>query len=197
MATETSKIYCVKCGKEKATSKCTGCLQDFCYNHFKDHHRELNKQLDEIEINRDVFRQKLHTKINQTNSKSLSKQIDQWEEDSIKIIQQTANECRKNLLQHATKDIYQIKSDLDKLTDQLEEMRRENDFNEIDIDQFRETLSLLTEELSQPSTISIQQNSTSLVNKISVVVHYRKYMLITFKFMREIIYSVRLTLEKQ
>ena len=176
MATETNQVYCVKCGKEKATSKCTGCLQEFCYNHFQNHHQELNKQLDEIEVDRDVFRQRLNGQINQTNSTSIIKQIDQWVEDSIKIIQQTANECKQILSQQGTKDIYQIDVDLVKLTDQLIEMRQENDFNEIDINQFKEKLNQLVEELDRSSTATIQQNSTPLINKISVVVSSRKYI---------------------
>ncbi len=39
--TGTSKAYCIKCGKERSTSKCAGCFQDFCYNHLTDHRQEL------------------------------------------------------------------------------------------------------------------------------------------------------------
>jgi hypothetical protein len=37
MATTNGKTRCVICSKEKATSKCGGCSQDFCYNHWDPH----------------------------------------------------------------------------------------------------------------------------------------------------------------
>ena len=58
-------------------------LQIFCFNHLTDHRQELSQQLDEIEINRDIFRQTLNEQINNPKKHSLIKQIDQWEEDSI------------------------------------------------------------------------------------------------------------------
>ncbi len=56
MATATGKTQCVRCGKEKATSKCSGCLQDFCLNHLVEHRQQLNKQSDEIEVHHNLFR---------------------------------------------------------------------------------------------------------------------------------------------
>jgi len=57
MATTTGKTHCVICSKEKVTFKCGGCLEEFCYKDLGDHQQELNKQFDEIEFNRDLFRQ--------------------------------------------------------------------------------------------------------------------------------------------
>jgi outer membrane murein-binding lipoprotein Lpp len=59
MATETRKIRCITCGKEKATSKCSGCLEDFCFNHLAEHRQQLGKQFDELENKRNLFRQAL------------------------------------------------------------------------------------------------------------------------------------------
>ena len=75
MATTPGRSRCVTCGKEKATSKCGGCLQDFCNNDFGHHRQELSQQLDEVEVNRDLFRQalteqtddKTYTSLNTTN----------------------------------------------------------------------------------------------------------------------------------
>jgi methionyl-tRNA synthetase len=96
MATATSKLDCVKCGKERATLKCEGCSQDFCYYHLIRHRQELSKQTDEIEVNRDQFRQ----------NNLLMKQINKWEENSIKTIQQTTKECRHIVIQHTVKLLY-------------------------------------------------------------------------------------------
>ena len=89
MATTNGKTRCVICDKEKATLRCGGCLQEFCYKHLGDHRQNLNKQLDEIEVNRDLLRQTINEQTANPKINSLIEQIDKWEEDSIRKIQQT------------------------------------------------------------------------------------------------------------
>ena len=48
MTTATGKIHCVICNKEKATIRCGGCLEEFCYQHWNAHRQKLNEHLDEI-----------------------------------------------------------------------------------------------------------------------------------------------------
>jgi len=168
MATAIGKTRCVICDKEKATLRCGGCLQEYCNKHLVDHRQELNKQLDEIEMNRDLFRQTLTQQIEQSNNHILIQQIDDWEQKSIQIIQQTAEEARQTVLKNTNEYIHQIEKKLNELTNQLRESREENDFNEINLHQFQEQLDRLTEELSKPSNISIREDSTQFINKISV-----------------------------
>ncbi len=59
MATPTSKISCLTCGKEKVAYKCEGCLQDFCYQHLGEHRQSLFRQLDQIENEKNIFQQML------------------------------------------------------------------------------------------------------------------------------------------
>jgi hypothetical protein len=174
MATGTDRGRCISCGKERRTVICSGCSQLFCFDHLPDHRQELSAQLDDIEVHRDIFRQTLTEQTTNPNQHSLIKQIDQWEEDSIRKIQQTAKECRKKILQHSSEHITNIEVNLTKLTDQLRQARQENDFNEIDLREFRQKLTKLSEELEKPKNISIQQNSSSLVDKICVVTSSRK-----------------------
>jgi hypothetical protein len=168
MAAATGKTRCIKCAKEKATMKCGGCLEDFCYKHLGDHRQELNKQLDEIEANRDFFRQSLTQQIEQPNNHTLIQQIDKWERKSIKLIQQTAEEARQTVLKNTTENIRRFEIRLNKLTDQLRQSRDEDDFNEINLRQFQKELNQLTNELTKPSNISIGEDSTSFISKISV-----------------------------
>jgi seryl-tRNA synthetase len=181
MATAIGKDQCIICHKEKRTVRCEGCSQMFCFNHINDHRQELSGQLNEIEMNRDVFRQTLTERRNDPEKHSLIKQIDQWEEDSIKQIQQTAQDCRQILIQHTTEHINQTETNLVELTDQLKEIRQENDFNEIDLSQLKQRLAQLAEEFDKPPNMSIQQGSGSLINKISVIVFSRKFVYLSIK----------------
>jgi hypothetical protein len=167
MPTATNKTYCIKCGKAKATLKCIGCEQDFCSNHLNDHRQELNRQFDEIELKTDLFRQTL----NEETNNPFIQQIDQWEKESINKIQQTANQCRHLIIEQTNKNIQKIEIDFNKLTNEITGVRRENDFNEIDLNEFNQKLKQLQKQLHQPSTISIQQDLTSsFINEISVVI---------------------------
>ncbi|CAF3872481.1 unnamed protein product [Rotaria sp. Silwood1] len=170
MATGTGKAQCSKCNKVKSAVRCEGCSRLFCYDDLPHHRQELSKELDEIETNRNLFRQTLTEQTQDPNKDLLIKQINQWEEDAIKKIKQTAHECRQILLQHSTKHITQIEDNLEKLTDKLREIRQENDFNEIDLNEFKNTLAQLAKELDKPPNVSIKQEDTALINRISIVV---------------------------
>jgi chromosome segregation ATPase len=174
MAAAPGRTRCVKCGKEKATLKCGGCLQDFCYNHSTEHRNELSKQLDEVETTRDMFRQTLTDQTTKPEKHALMQQIEKWERDSITKIRHTADEARQILLKHTTGHVAEIETKLNRLTDRLRESREENDFFETDLRQWKEELIRLTEQLTNPSDITIQQDSTPLVTKIYIDVESNK-----------------------
>jgi hypothetical protein len=90
------------------------------------------------------------------------------------IFRQTLNEQTNNPNKHSSEHINYIEINLTKLTDQLRQTRQENDFNEIDLHEFRQKLTQLVEELDKPKNISIKSNSNSLVNEICVVLSSRK-----------------------
>ena len=176
MATGTGKARCVTCSKAKSAVRCEGCLQTFCYEHLPDHRQELSTELNKIEDQRDLIRHTLNEKTADSNKNSLMQQIDQWEQDSIENIQEAAKECEQKLLQHTTKYVNRLETDLAKLTNQIRQSRIENDFDEINLNDFKEKLLQLAKELEQPSSISIQQDATALVNKISVITSESKFI---------------------
>jgi hypothetical protein len=53
-------------------------------------------------------------------------------------IEQIVKECRELILHHTSEHIHQIEVNLIKLTNQLREIRQENDFNEIDLQQLKQ-----------------------------------------------------------
>ncbi|UJR07958.1 hypothetical protein I4U23_012237 [Adineta vaga] len=168
MATATTKTYCITCNKEKVTYKCGGCSQEFCYKHLGDHQLELSKQFDEIEVNRDLFRQALTDYIEQSDNHQLIEQIDRWVQQSITIIQQTAEQTKQILIETKTQYFQELEMKLSKLTDQLRNKRQENDFNELSLHHFQEELNQLTKELAESLTITIEEESTSFISRIFV-----------------------------
>lgn len=95
----TLAIPCAKCSnKGIGVFKCQGCSNVFCRKHASDHRDNLSHQLDKLVYEHD----QLHQLINQENNdyNLLINQIDQWEQDSIKKIQQVAENTRKDIIQY-------------------------------------------------------------------------------------------------
>jgi sugar lactone lactonase YvrE len=166
----TAKAQCCICNKEKNTYKCGGCSKDFCFNHLTEHRQSINQQFDEIENYHDQFRQTILKQKNDPQKHPLINQINKWEEDSIQKIKQTAQESRRKLIKYMNNHIIVIENQLNHLAKQLKEIREENEFNEADLNQLREKLTKLAEELAKPSNVIIEQESSSFIGKISVIV---------------------------
>jgi division protein CdvB (Snf7/Vps24/ESCRT-III family) len=67
-----------------------------------------------------------------------------------------------------------MENKLRELTDQLRRIRKENEFNEIDLEQCEEKLKRMSEELDQPVNISIEQEVTTFINKIIVSIPWEQ-----------------------
>ncbi len=133
MTTIGNKTRCVTCGKDKVTYECDGCLHRFCFYHLAEHRQQLEKQLDDIENQRNVFQQTLSEQTINLQKHSFIQQINQWEEKSIEKIKQTANEARDSILEYTNEYIEPIEMNLTKLTEEIKEIREENDFNEMNL----------------------------------------------------------------
>lgn len=168
MASSTSKTECLICGKEKNTYSCKGCGKDFCFNHLNEHRQTLGQQFDEIEYHRNQFLQTLIEEKENSKQHSLIQQIDKWENNSINKIKQTAEEYRQVLIEHINKFMNEIENNLNKLTDQIKEIRQEDEYNELDLDQLKIKLIKLTEQLEKSLNVSIKEDSTSFINKLLI-----------------------------
>ena len=178
MATAGVKTLCITCKKEKLTYSCEGCLKRFCFNHLAEHRQELEKEFDEIEDQRNVFRQTLSEQIINPEKHILFKEINQWEDKSILKIKQTANDARESLLKYTNEHIQKIEIEFKKLTEQMKEIRDENDFNEINLNELKIKLNQLEKQFNQPENILIKEDSTStFINKISVIISSGKYLI--------------------
>ena len=61
-----------------------------------------------------------------------------------------------------------IEKKLEHLTNQLKTVREEDDFNEIILNQLKQQLTQLEGELNTPPTISIKEDASSFIGKISI-----------------------------
>ena len=162
------KTICVVCNKEMRTYICDGCSQRFCHKHLDEHRTNLEKEFDQIETDHDELRQMFNEQKENPRTHPLIQEIDQWETTSINKIQQTANQCREDLTNHINSFLLGLENKLNNLAREIKVMRQENEFNDLDIEQLKENLKQLQEELLQPPNLFIEQQSTSFINCISV-----------------------------
>ncbi|CAF1271646.1 unnamed protein product [Adineta steineri] len=167
MANNTTR--CFKCNKEKITYPCEGCSKEFCLMDLTEHRQILNEELHHIINDYDQFKQRIDEQKQNPQKHSLIKQINLWEIKSIEIIQQKAQEYREILMKSSQICINDIEMKLNDLNEQIKQFQKENAFNENNLNYLRNQLKKITEELNNPSNMSIQQNSRSLIDDILFV----------------------------
>lgn len=79
-----------------------------CKNHLAERNQELDQHIDKIEDQQNIFRQR-------------SNQLNQYEDNSIRKIQQSANEPRQLLSKNVTRYINHIEKKLEHFTNQLKQ----------------------------------------------------------------------------
>ena len=174
MATLTGRAQCFSCKKETRRFSCEGCSKDFCAKCLTEHLEELGRELDKIENDHDQFRQILDGQKDDPKKQSLITQINQWEKDSIDKIKQTAEECRKKLISHTNSYMIELEHQLNSISKEIKRIRQDNEFNEIDLKEFKEKLDKLEEELEKSSNVSVQEQSSPFINKMSVILPVNK-----------------------
>ncbi|CAF3875985.1 unnamed protein product [Adineta steineri] len=163
------KTLCFACNKEKTTHSCKGCLKYFCLLDLVQHRQILSEELSYIINDYDQFKQRIDERKQDPQKHSLIKQINLWEIKSIEIIQQKAQEYREILMKSTQTCINQIEMKLNNLNEQIKQFQIEKEFNEINLNHLRNELMKITEEFDNPSNMSIQHNSRSLINEISII----------------------------
>jgi len=162
MATSTSIANCVRCTKRNTTAKCSGCMQDFCLNHLIEHHQQIERDFDELANEQNILRQSLSEQNNNLKEHALFKQIIQWEDESIRRIQQIADEQKTLLLKCLNRYFDDLGSRLNQVTRQCTVIRQENDFNEIILMKLQTQLKELAQDLDNPSTIVISEEKDKI-----------------------------------
>ncbi|CAF1945498.1 unnamed protein product [Rotaria magnacalcarata] len=170
MATSaTTSKQCFICKKEKSNLySCEGCSEKFCSQDLPKHHQEHVLDLEKIVTDCDTFQQNISEQEKDPNHRSLIKQVNEWERNSIMEIKQTAENCRQRLIKPTDDNIAEIKKKLNQFISDLRKIRDDDDFNEIHLNKLRVLLEELKKEVEQPLNVSILEERTSFINKILI-----------------------------
>ncbi|CAF0950457.1 unnamed protein product [Adineta steineri] len=169
MAMTNNKTLCFICNEEKITFNCKGCSKEFCLTDLIEHREILTNELHYITYQYNEFKQTIHEQKQNLQNHSLIKQINQWEIASMDINQQKAREYKEIFIKSSQTYINDIEIKFKNLNEQIKQIQKENEFNEISLDYLRNQLIEITKELNNPSKISIKEDLQSFINKIPVV----------------------------
>jgi hypothetical protein len=158
------------CGKVDGSVTCRGCEKHFCNQHAVEHRQELGKQLDELTLDHNLFRENLIKQTPESQPYSLMKQIDEWEQQSIDKIRRTAHDARKRLQIAINEHTTKITKDLAKISGELHAAREDDDFFETDLEQWMKKLDELRNDLTQLPSIEIDQGNSGIISLITKVV---------------------------
>ncbi|CAF4205189.1 unnamed protein product, partial [Adineta steineri] len=164
-----NNTQCFTCHRENNIYTCEGCSNRFCSIHLAEHQQRLNEELNHIIDDYNVFKERINEQKQNPHNHSLIKQINQWETDSIAKIQQKAKDCREDVIKSSQTLLNDIEKKFNDLNKQIQQIHKENDFNEINLNYLRNQLRKMTKELNNPSNISIQQNSQTFISDISII----------------------------
>ncbi|CAF2102155.1 unnamed protein product [Rotaria magnacalcarata] len=161
---------CSICKKEKANLySCEGCSEKFCSQDLPKHHQEHVLELEKIATDCDTFQQNISEQEKDLYHRSLVKQVNEWERDSITKIKQIAEDCRRKLIKLTDDNIAEIKKKLNQFITDFKKIRDDDDFHEIHLNKLRLLLEELKKKLQQPLNVSILEKRTSFINKISII----------------------------
>ncbi|CAF1385499.1 unnamed protein product [Adineta steineri] len=164
-----NKTQCFTCHRENNTFTCEGCSKRFCAIHLPEHLQRLNEDLHHIIDDYNEFKQRINQQKQNPQNHSLIEQIDQWEKTSIEKIKQKAQNWRETVIESSQRSINNIEMKFNDLNIQIQQLHKETDFNEVNLNYLRNQLIKITEELNSPSNISIQQDSKAFSNEISII----------------------------
>lgn len=165
MTSESERTVCVSCNKEKLTYVCGGCLKRYCLHDLTRHRADLTQQLDQIQNDHDQLRQNLiDDKSNAIKHPSIER-IDQWEKYSIEKIKEIAQQWRDKWMDYSNHSLGKIEKKLNDLAKQIEDIHRENEFSETDLNFLNLKLRELCE-LHRSTDVLVERKSTALINNI-------------------------------
>ena len=184
-SSNSQKVLCATCNKASGMFICRGCDQNFCTRHVGEHRQELGRQMDELTVDHDRFRQNLSEHMKDVQLHPLMKQIDQWEQESIEKIRRSADKTRQDLRKIIDEHLNQLLERLAKVAEELRKAREDEEYFETDLKQWIEKLDQLKKDFTQPPNIELDQNN-DIINTITIRKNVSETVLVKETFGRSL-----------
>ncbi|CAF4864680.1 unnamed protein product [Rotaria sp. Silwood1] len=147
-----AKQLCVNCTKGGGITICVGCQGCFCKGHFQEHRQTLDEEMDRVCQQQEYL---YKTLTGNSVVHPLLSHIDDWEQSSIRKIQEVAEKARNDLTRFMNEMKAQLKQALLKIKSELESSREADDYTEIELTNWIEQLEKLRRMFEKPPAIEI------------------------------------------
>jgi hypothetical protein len=156
--------------KQTAATNCEGCSQAFCTKHYTEHRRTLSEEMNEIISEQNQLQQTFNEQSTEPDSHPFMKRINEWEKDAIDQIQKRANELRLEVIELTAIRRGELSNKLRQMSTQLTESRQNDNYIEIDLQQWKNTLKDLQSMLDLSTMFSFEEPAnTPLLQNISLM----------------------------
>ncbi|CAF1086741.1 unnamed protein product [Didymodactylos carnosus] len=143
----------------------------FCEEHSLQHRQEIKRQFDGICEKHAFLQQDLNNTKDNSKSSELFSEIDQFEQEMMDQIKRTTKTAKERLLQ-MFKEKEEIKKEFNSLTKELRLKQSQSDYDETDVDHWKEELTKLTKQLRQLLTSNdnkIDWNTNSSIDLANLI----------------------------
>lgn len=131
-------------------------------------HEEKRPRQLQTQANLNFIQERLdHFKQNLAHDSSMET-IDRWEQDSMRKIQQVAEEARQTLRECLTQHLSSLKAGLEDLIGTIQQPTEKNSSNERSVDRWSTQLNRLKTKTTQPPDLIIEQGSATLIHALHV-----------------------------
>lgn len=160
--------HCAKCNKTACVANCFGCQKSFCMTHFVKHRFYLAQRMDRLHEKCELLRKNID--LNNFEQPFLS-MIDDWEQRSIKRIQEIAEQARNDLHEKSENLIKDVEFSISKIVSEFDSHAETDNYTEIELEKWAKQIADLRNLIEEPTTISIIQDKkpASRIRGIKVI----------------------------
>ncbi len=143
---------CSKCEKGRGTSFCVGCQAYFCRRCHEQHRQEMANQLEGFIGNHNELRQQINKKTEEKNfDSSLLIEIEDWQTKTIEKVKRVAEQAKQQVVKLLNSKKTEIKSEFEKFSEELIQLKENDDFLEYDLERLKQTVDQLNQKLKELS----------------------------------------------
>lgn len=172
MTSTIDRKVCVDCKEQTAVFQCQGCTQYYCWSHTTSHHTKLLQDFEQIgstfsQVEK-VFDEHQFFQLDGIDQlyNEFNLKIDQWEQNSIDKIRHVAEENRIELKRLTKTRWTNLKSQLNRIDDELKSTRKQNNVLETDIKRWRNQLIALQKNLITKPNLVLKTRSKTSIDEI-------------------------------
>jgi uncharacterized coiled-coil DUF342 family protein len=140
------------CEKGRGTFFCVGCQAYFCKKCHQQHRDDLGNQLEGFIGNHNELKYQITKATEEKNLDSpLLAEIEDWKRKTVEKVEKVAEQAKKQVIKLLNSKKTEIKSEFEKFSQKLIQLKENEDFIESDLEHLKQTIDQLNQKLKELS----------------------------------------------